>query len=55
MDAKTHRLHLLISGKKLQKVKLEDGWYVLGQGMSIPADDEKEADEIIKDINEEWA
>lgn len=32
---------------ELRKEKRYDGWYVLGQGMLIPVQDEEEADKVI--------
>jgi hypothetical protein len=32
---------------ELRKEKRYDGWYVLGQGMLIPVQDEEEADRVI--------
>ena len=32
---------------ELRKEKRYDGWYVLGQGMLIPVQDEEEADRVL--------
>lgn len=37
---------------ELRKLKLDDGWYVVGQGMLIPVSSEEEADQIIEERNE---
>ncbi len=34
----------------LRKLKLSDGWYVVGEGMLIPVGDEVEADETIQEM-----
>jgi hypothetical protein len=33
-----------------RKVRLKDGWYVVGGGCLIPCNDEAEADEILKEL-----
>ena len=37
----------------LRKLKLDDGWYVTGQGFLIPVRDEQEADETINQLQAE--
>ncbi len=32
----------------LRKLELKDGWYVVGEGMLLPVDDEGEADRLLK-------
>ena len=34
----------------IRKLHLDDGWYVVGGGMSIPCSGEQEADEIIENM-----
>lgn len=36
----------------LRKMKLKDGWYVVGDGVLIPANDEAEADELFRQLSE---
>jgi len=35
---------------ELRKLRLSDGLYVVGQGMLIPVNDDKEAEELIKKL-----
>ena len=35
----------------LRKLKLKDGWYVVGDGMLMPANDEAEADELVEQLS----
>ncbi|EIM63240.1 hypothetical protein [Desulfobacter postgatei] len=37
----------------IRKLKLDDGWYVTGQGFLIPVKDEKEADQEINQLKAE--
>ena len=37
----------------LRKLRLRDGLYVVGQGMSIPVDSNEEADEILRECEGE--
>jgi hypothetical protein len=40
---------------KLRKLKLKDGWYVVGNGNCIPVFDEAEADWTLQEMmEEEW-
>jgi len=34
----------------LRSLYLQDGWYVVGNGMLIPVKDKKEADDLIKNM-----
>ena len=34
----------------LRKAKYPDGWYVVGNGMCIPCDNEAEANEILEEM-----
>lgn len=36
----------------IRKLQLKDGWYVVGNGMSIPVSSKKEADAMVKDLTE---
>ena len=37
---------------KLRAIKRSDGWYVIGQGRLIPVKDQKEAEQIIKQLKQ---
>ena len=39
----------------LRAVQLHDGWYVLGNGMSIPVASKEEAEETIRQMTEKGA
>ena len=39
----------------LRAVHLADGWYVLGNGMSIPVDSKEEAETTIRQMTEKGA
>ena len=34
-----------------RKLKLKDGWYVVGDGVLLPAIDENEADDMVKQLS----
>tara|TARA_Y100000593_G_scaffold95131_1_gene200531 strand:- start:61193 stop:61369 length:177 start_codon:yes stop_codon:yes gene_type:complete len=40
---------------KLRVVRKKDGYYVLGEGMSIPVESREEGKEIIKQMNKDSA
>ena len=33
-----------------KKIRLDDGWYVVGGGVCVPVVDENEADQLLKDL-----
>ena len=35
-----------------RKLRLHDGWYVIGHGMMMPVRDEQEADQMIEELRE---
>ena len=41
------------TSKELRTLRLHDGLYVVGGGMLIPVNDQKEADELLKELKGE--
>lgn len=41
------------TGGRLRVLHLDDGWYVVGNGMLLPMDDEREAQDYVKEHSKE--